>query len=86
MPKQTDAEIQSMIDAADNKVNEARIKLNEIKNPDANITALTLQFSKSLNEVSSQIKEQKDWLKTYLSKGKLIRKTMFYERKPLFGK
>lgn len=86
MPKKTDTEIQSMIDSADNNLKEARIKLKEIKNPDVNTTALIMQFTKSLDEISVQIKEQKDWLVVYFSKGKLIRKTMFYERKPFFGK
>jgi hypothetical protein len=80
-PQKTDPEIQNMIDAADNKLNEAKKKLGQISNPDANISNMIKQLTKSLDDVSTNIAEQKDWLKTYFSKGKSGRKSMFFERK-----
>ena len=79
-PKKTDPEIQSMIDAADNKLKEAKTKLWQIKNPDENTTNMIKQLTKSIDEAAIHIKEQQDWLKLYLSKGKTARKSMFYER------
>jgi len=76
-PVKTDSEIQSMLDVADNKFKEARRKLNEIVNPDANIAKLILQASNSINETYTQVQEQQDWLKVYFSKGKFARKSMF---------
>ena len=79
-PVKKDPEIQNMIDAADNKLKEARTKLGQIKNPDANTTNMIKQLTKSIDDAAIHIKEQQDWLKVYLSKGKTGRKSMFYER------
>ncbi len=76
-PVKTDSEIQNMLDVADNKFKEARRKLNEIVNPDANIARLILQAGNSINETYTQVQEQQDWLKVYFSKGKFARKSMF---------
>lgn len=76
-PIKPDAEIQSMLDEPDNKLKAARKKLNEIVNPDANITNLISQLTISMNDVDKQIKEQQEWLKLYFSKGKMMRKSMF---------
>lgn len=80
-PVKTDAEIQSMIDSADIKMKDAKTKLNEIKEPDTNISLLMVQLTKSINDAASHVSEQQDWLKTYFSKGKSGRKSMFNERK-----
>jgi len=76
-PVKTDSEIQSMLDVADKKFVEAKRKLNEIVNPDANTAKLILQASNSINETYTQVQEQQDWLKAYFSKGKFARKSMF---------
>lgn len=78
-PKKTDPEIQSMLDFADNKLKEAKIKLGQIINPDANITNMILQLTKSIDDASTQMKDQQDWLKLYFSKSKSGRKSMFYK-------
>lgn len=78
-PKKTDPEIQSMLDIPDNKLKEARAKLGQISNPDINLNNLIKQLNKSLDDASLQAKEQQDWLKTYFSKGKAGRKSMFYK-------
>jgi hypothetical protein len=84
-PQKTDAEIQRMIDAADSKLNEAKTKLGQIKNADANTTKMIDQLSKSINDAATNVKVQKDWLKLYFSKGKSGRKSMFYEKVTWFG-
>jgi len=81
VPHKTDPEIQSMIDAADNKLKESKMKLNEIKNPDSNTSLMILKQEKSIDDASTNVKEQQDWLKIYFSKGKSARKSMFYEHK-----
>jgi hypothetical protein len=83
-PKKTDPEIQNMIDASENKLKAARIKLSEIQIPDSNTAASMLQLTKTIDDVARQVKEQQDWLKVYFSKGKSARKSMFYERKIMF--
>lgn len=83
-PKKTDPEIQNMIDAADNKLQDARTKLSEIEKPDPNTATSMLHLTKTIDDAATQVKEQKDWLKVYFSKGKSGRKSMFYERKITF--
>jgi hypothetical protein len=86
-PKKTDAEIQNMVDVAGNKIIEAKTKLRQIKNPDTNTANMILQLTKTIDDASSNVSEQQDWLKVYFSKGKSGRKSMFYERKVTwFGK
>lgn len=60
---------------------EAKGKLSEIKNPDANVIPMMSQLTKSIIEAATHVKVQQDWLKLYFSKGKSGRKSMFYERK-----
>ncbi len=83
-PKKTDPEIQSMLDVAKNKLKEANYKLGQILNPDANTTNMIRQLTKSIDDASAQMKEQQYWLKSYFSKGKSGRKSMFYERKVIW--
>lgn len=86
-PQKTDIEIQDMIDQVNNKLLDARTKLNEIKYPDPNITSMIVQLNNSIDSATTPVKEQQDWLKIYFSKGKAGRKSMFYEKKiTLFGK
>lgn len=80
-PQKTDQEIQNMIDVADNKLKEAKIKLGQINKPDTNTSNMIKQLTKSIDDVATNMAEQKDWLKTYFSKGKSGRKSMFFERK-----
>ena len=80
-PKKTDFEIQTMIDATDNKMQEAKNKLFQISHPDSNTSNMILQLTKSIDDTMIQVAEQQNWLKLYFSKGKSGRKSMFYERK-----
>ena len=85
-PNKNDSEIQTMIDIADNKLKEAKNKLSQISNTDANTANMIVQLTKSIVEAIIHVNEQQDWLKIYFSKGKSGRKAMFYERKAtLFG-
>lgn len=79
IPKKTDPEIQSMIDVVENKLKAAKSTLGQIYNPDANTTNMIRQLTKSIDDSSTQMKEQQDWLKLYLSKSKSGRKSMFYK-------
>lgn len=86
-PTKSDTEIQNMLDATDTKLTEAKKTLSEIKNPDINTSSAILQLTKSIDDITMQVKEQQDWLKKYFAKGKSGRKSMFYEKKfTLFGK
>lgn len=81
IPMKTDPEIQTMIDVAVSNLKEAKNKLGQISNADANTTNMIKQLTKSIDDVSIHVTEQQDWLKVYFSKGKSRRKSMFYERK-----
>ena len=81
IPEKTDADIQSIIDSVDGRLKAVKTQLSEIKNPDANVSMLIVQLTKSIDDALTLVKEQKEWLKIYFSKGKSKRKSMFYERK-----
>jgi len=81
IPMKTDPEIQSMIDTAGDELKEAKAKLTQITNPDANTLNLMQQLTKSIDDVATHVTEQEDWLKEYFSKRKSGRKSMFYERR-----
>lgn len=78
-PMKTDSQIQTMIDDADNKLKEAKNKLEQISNPDENISNMIIQLTKSIDDASLQMRNQKNWLKLYFSKGKSGRRSMFYK-------
>ena len=80
-PVKPDAEIQKMIDTVNTSLEEAKNKLNQINNPNANTIALISQLNKTIDEASNHVKEQQEWLTLYFSKGKSKRKSMFYEKK-----
>ena len=85
IPEKMDSEIQSMIDSVDYKLKESKRKLNGIINPDSAVAEMISQLNKSIDDVSIQAKEQQDWLKLYLCKGKVGRKLLFYDKITLFG-
>ncbi len=80
-PLKSDAEIQAMLDTCSEDLNSARSKLGSINEPDANTSPLITQLTKSIDDASTHLKEQQDWLHTYFSKNKSGRKSMFYEKK-----
>ncbi len=81
IPEKSDSEIQNMINTVNTECDSAKIKLDEIKNPDANQASGISQLAKAIADIESHVKEEQDWLKIYFSKGKSGRKSMFYTRK-----
>ena len=80
-PMKSDFAIKNMIDAADNKLKEAKTKLDEVLVLENNTASMKSQLTKSIADASAHVKEQQDWLMIYFSKGKSGRKSMFYEKK-----
>ncbi len=84
-PARADHEIQKILADADAGLKAGREKLGRIATPSANLVALIAQLQSSINDASTQVQQQQDWLKTYLSKDKTRRKAMFYKRVDWFG-
>ncbi len=63
--KKADPKIQSLIDFADNKIKEAKGKLDQIANPDVNTANMIQQLTKSIDDASKKLQEQQDWLTLY---------------------
>ncbi len=85
-PQTTDNIIQDMIDNAANNLEKAKTILREIPAADASTTSMIKQLQKAVDDATNNVAEQQTWLKSYLSKGKIARKSMFFERKvSLFG-
>jgi transglutaminase/protease-like cytokinesis protein 3 len=80
MPHKTDPEIQGMVDSAAHKIGRAKIRLDQISNPNADIAAMITAIEKSIREAEQNLDEQKEFISRYFSKSKLIRKTMFYKK------
>lgn len=80
-PNKTDSEIQDIIDVPANKLKEAKNKLGQISAPDTNKSNMIRQLIKLIDDASSHVTEQQDWLKVYFSKNKYGRKSIFYVRK-----
>lgn len=80
-PKKDDSEIKLIIDESLNNFRFTKFKIDSIYNPNSNITKMTFELQKALNDANSQANSQNDWLKIYISKSKLGRKTMFYNSK-----
>jgi hypothetical protein len=80
-PLRPDAEIQQMIDSADHEVQTAKTKAGAIITTDADARVLpSLQSMKAaIDDLSTHVKEQQDWLTKYFSKSKMGRKSMFYK-------
>lgn len=81
IPERSDAEIQKMIDQAINKLLEAKATLDSLNNTDPNISTMIVQLNKLIDDAIPRVKEQKDWLQVYFSKGKSGRKSMFNEKR-----
>ena len=77
-PEKTDAELQSLLDGLDNKLNSSLKKLDEVDKSPATLTLGTEQVRNRLNVLLEKIKEQKKFLNQYLNTDKIERKTLFY--------
>ena len=71
-----DAELQGMINAADNKLKAACSKIGKISNPGPNTAGMITQLNISLDELGKRVKEEQEWLKVYFSKRKSKRRGM----------
>jgi hypothetical protein len=86
IPQKADVEIQGMIDVPKQKLSAARNRLAEIREPTSAIQGMIVQLEKGINDSNILVNEQQAWLNTYFSKGKIARKSMFYEKKvTVFG-
>ena len=80
-PGKPDTEIQGMIDTVSKRLTNAKSKLSQVKNPDANFASSMTQLTKSIAEIDTHLHEQQEWLTIYFSKSEKKRKSMFYEKK-----
>ncbi len=78
IPKQSDSEIEQMVEVAEISLKNSREKLKEIKNSDPNIAMSMMQLNKSIDEATLNLNEQKAFLEKYFSTGKVFRKSLFY--------
>ncbi len=76
-PSKSDADIQRMVDSADNRLRAAKRKLASVKGKFDRLDNLILQIDNSVNDLTKNIDEQQAFLKKYFKKSKLGRKTMF---------
>ncbi len=79
-PAKPDAEIQTMLNFAKDKLVSAKARLNAIKDANDEVKSSTALLTKTIDDLYIQVKEQQDWLKIYFSKGKLGRKLFFLKR------
>ena len=85
MPKEPDEEIERLLDVANDKLKNSKAKIVQVKSTDTNLNVLVGQLHRTIDDATSQLKQQQSWLKTYLSKGKLGRKLMFVDKVTWFG-
>jgi hypothetical protein len=76
-PTRPDSEIQAMLDQSGASLKAASDKLDKIKSPDQHTSELLASFRKQIADLSGRVDEQNEWLKKYLAKGKMGRKSMF---------
>ncbi len=79
-PLKPDADIQEMMNAAENKLKNAIAKLASVN--ESEIDGVTPgQLGKAVEDVARKVAEEQEWLKTYFSKKRADRKDMFYGRR-----
>ena len=84
-PQKNDLEIRSMIDIAFELLNRSKLKIDQIKSNDSEMSFLVQSLRRNIEDTLSQLKEQQNWLSEYLKKGKLGRKAMFVGKVTWFG-
>jgi len=78
IPAKADTAVQHMVDLPNSLFENAKTKLSQIEKPDANLVALMASLKNSMDDASEKLKEQTDFVKSYLRKNKIARKAMFY--------
>lgn len=76
-PMKPDAELAEMLNMVDRKLKAARTNLADITDADGNLQSMIAQTNKSIDDMNKRLDEQQEWMKKYLAKGKLGRKTSF---------
>lgn len=76
-PMKSDNELQEMLDKVDRKISAAKAKLTQLGEPGDDLQAMVRQMNRSMDDIGTQLAEQQAWLKKYLAKGKMGRKTSF---------
>ena len=78
-PKKQENEIREMVSQAEWSLENARLKLQAIQNPDSNTAASILQLNRSIDEAMMNLNEQRIFVDKYFKTGKLLRKSLFYK-------
>jgi hypothetical protein len=78
-PKKEESEIREMVNQAEWSLLNARLKLQEIQNPDSNTAASILQLNRSIEEAMLNLNEQRLFVDKYFRTGKMLRKSLFYK-------
>jgi len=78
IPKKADNEIKNMLDTAEYSLNLSREKLNEIRNPDSNMTLSISQLNRSIEDAMKNLNDQKVFLDKYVKTNKKYRNELFY--------
>lgn len=76
-PAKTDAQIQDMLTNAERKMKNAEKNIKAIFGKYDKLDVMIATMDKSMKQANTILNEQKDFLKKYLSKGKVERKLMF---------
>ncbi len=76
-PAKTDAQLQEMLTNAERKMSKAEKSIKAIFGKYDKLDVMIVTMDKSMKQANNILNEQKDFLKKYLSKGKVERKLMF---------
>lgn len=79
-PTKPDAAIQAMIDTVETGMATVESKINSVKGKDARIDEMIGPFMENFADAGKTLAEHKEFVKKYLSKSKLTRKSMFYKQ------
>ena len=80
LPEKTDEQIQALLINAIDKLNSAKAKLSRVS-PTENIGNSKGELEDAIQKASMEATKQQDWLTLYLSKGRMARKLMFYQKR-----
>jgi hypothetical protein len=76
-PLKPDPQLKEMLDTVGTVLNKAHLQLLHIKQPEANLTAMISQLNKMINDMESNLEEQRSFLNKYLATPKFFRKGLF---------
>ena len=79
-PAVTDNALQALLDGIDTELSAAHKKLDEIAKTEATFKFSTEDLRSRLNVLAVRVKEQKDFLKLYLSTAIMNRQSLFYKQ------